>query len=299
MALTHSMNISPAGPNFGDDAALLACADQDAALCTLVGIEGSFSRRLGAQLAIGAQGVLAGSLADGCLENQLVTEAQEARREGAPRLVRFGAGSPSIDFRLPCGSGLDIWVDPTPDRAACQHVARELRARGPASLALDLPPDSPPHLLRQRDYIPAIKLILFGEGPELTSLALLAEASGIGCDIYSRDDPQRLSLGQAPVGAEADAWTAITLLFHDHEWEVPLLQWALDTPAFLIGAQGGRIAREARCDALAAYGVSASAIDRIVSPIGLIPHSRDPQVLAVSVLAEVIAAYEAAYRRNG
>ena len=50
------------------------------------------------------------------------------------------------------------------------------------------------------------------------------------------------------------------LLFHDHEWEQAILEWALATPAFYIGA---------------------------------ITHSREPGVLALSVLAEIVGAYEA------
>ena len=42
-----------------------------------------------------------------------------------------------------------------------------------------------------------------------------------------------LSLGRAPQGIAVDAWTAIVLLFHDHEWEQAILQWALSTPCSL------------------------------------------------------------------
>ena len=52
----------------------------------------------------------------------------------------------------------------------------------------------------------------------------------------------------------ADPWTAVLLLFHDHEWEHALLEWALGTPAFLIGAQGGAPAREARLKRLQEAG---------------------------------------------
>src|SRR5438067_4350039 len=78
----------PAEPFDEDQAALRLAAAGGAALCTIVGIEGSFSRRLGAQLAVAVDGRMAGSLADGCLERELATQAAEARREGRPRLLR-------------------------------------------------------------------------------------------------------------------------------------------------------------------------------------------------------------------
>jgi xanthine dehydrogenase accessory factor len=85
----------------------------------------------------------------------------------------------------------------------------------------------------------------------------------------------------------------VLLLFHDHEWEVPLLDWALGTPAFYIGAQGGAPAREERLERLRAAGHGGADLARIRSPVGLIPAARDPNVLALSVLADVVGAYEA------
>jgi xanthine dehydrogenase accessory factor len=111
---------------------------------------------------------------------------------------------------------------------------------------------------------------------------------------YGRNsaDGPRLALGQIPPDLAADPWTAILLLFHDHEWERALLRWATGTPAFFIGAQGGAAAREERRSFLRASGVEEDQIARIRSPIGLIQRARDPQVLALSVLAEIVGAYE-------
>jgi len=271
-----------------DRAALRAAREPGVGLCTIVGIEGSFSRRLGAQLAVHPDGAITGSLADGCLEKQLASEIAQARGSG-PAVRRFGAGSPLIDFRLPCGSGLDILIDPSPDRAACREAADRLDARGPAVLPLA----AGQGLLQERRYIPAMRLALFGEGPELEALATLAPAAGIEVEAYRKDDPSALSLGRRPAGIAVDAWTAVILLFHDHEWEQALLEWALDTPAFHIGAQGGAEAREMRLERLADGGATPAQLARISSPVGLIQRSREPSVLALSVLAQVVGEYEA------
>src|SRR5690606_21015399 len=164
---------------FADDrAALRAACEPGVGLCTIVGIEGSFSRRLGAQLAVHADGTITGSLADGCLEKQLASEIAAATQ---PVVKRFGAGSELIDFRLPCGSGLDLLIDPSPDRAACRAAAEQLARREAAALAL------PAETLPQRDYIPALRLQLFGEGPELEALAALAAASGPEVEAHGKD----------------------------------------------------------------------------------------------------------------
>ena len=96
------------------------------------------------------------------------------------------------------------------------------------------------------------------------------------------------------VELDADAWTAMLFLFHDHEWEPALIAQALDSPAFWIGAMGSRTTQAARRAALAAHGLDEAAIARVQGPVGLIPSARDPATLALSAFAEIVGAYRAA-----
>lgn len=268
--------------NWDDDSeALFACASHGGALCTVTAIDGSWSRRLGAQLAVLPDGSTRGSLADGCLERAL---AEEAQAGGAARVLRYGRGSPFVDIRLPCGSGVEVLIDPAPNRAALAVATTALADRRPAELTVGT---------FKRRYLPALRLMVLGSGPEVTALARLATAQGIGCTLAGPRGGDGigqslggLSLGQAPALA-VDAWTAIAVLFHDHEWERALLPWALASPAFHVGAQGGKGAREARSEWL-----EPAAMARLRSPIGLFPGARTPSVLALSVLSEIVAAYE-------
>ena len=82
------------------------------------------------------------------------------------------------------------------------------------------------------------------------------------------------------------------MLFHDHEWERAILRWAIASDAFYVGAQGGERARALRVETLLGDGLSPDLVARVRSPIGLIPRARDPGVLALSVIAEVVAEYE-------
>jgi len=274
-----------------DAAALHAANAGGMALCTLVGIEGSFSRRIGAQIAVAPDGRTIGSLSDGCLERQL---AADAAATDVPILRRYGRGSPLVDFRLPCGGGLDILIDPRPDRAALAAAAGELVARRGTVMPLPLPPGSTGSLPASRRYIPSLRVLVFGEGPEFGAFARLAAAMGAEVEAHARADStgHGLALGRVPPGLVADPWTAILLLFHDHEWERALLGWAVTTPAFFIGAQGGGPARGARTAMLRGEGASEAQIGRIRSPVGLIARTRDPETLALSVLAEIVADYE-------
>lgn len=266
-----------------DHLALAAACQPGVGLCTIVGIEGSFSRRLGAQLAILPDGSTVGDLADGCLESQLASDMRQCAQR---RVVRYGRGSSRIDFRLPCGGGLDILLDPEPDRGGCRTALQALQARRPARLALGSGHISP---LLNRTYLPSLKLVVLGEGPELESVASLSSAMRIDVEAYSTDG---LALGQAARNVCYDHWTACLMLFHDHEWELALLEQALASDAFYIGAQGGERARSDRTMALAARGVPEEQIARLTSPIGLLPACKSPQNLALSALSEIVGLYE-------
>lgn len=264
-----------------DHAALYAACDPGVALCTIVGIEGSFSRRVGAQMAVLPDGRTVGSLADGCLERQLVGDVQSLQ---APEIRRYGSGSAHIDFRLPCGGGLDILLDPAPDRAACRSARAELERRSLAALSLPSP-----SLLSARHYIPCLQLRVIGEGPELAALVRLASAMQIPVAALGKGD---LTLGTPSGGAPADRWTAVVLLFHDHEWELALIEEALAGEAFYIGAQGGESARIRRSLDLLARGVAEERLARLRSPIGTFTGCKTPSALALSVLSEIVCEYE-------
>ena len=264
-----------------DHLALAAACQPDVGLCTIIGIDGSFSRRLGAQLAVLPDGSTVGDLADGCLESQLAADIVQCSER---RVVRYGRGSAVIDFRLPCGGGLDILLDPAPDRMACRSALEALQARQSARLELDSG-----GVVLDRMYLPSLKLAVFGEGRELEEVASLCFAMKIELEVISRDD---LALGQAAPNLRYDPWTACLLLFHDHEWELALLEQALASEAFYIGAQGGERARSERNLALAARGVPEEQIARLTSPVGLMPACKSPQTLALSALSEIVGRYE-------
>lgn len=108
-----------------------------ATLVTLVGIEGSSPRRLGAQMAVAEDGNAAGHISGGCLEGALIAEAQVAMRERVNRLTRYGKGSKYIDIVLPCGSAFDIYFDQDPPCSVIERACAELEARRSVALAMN------------------------------------------------------------------------------------------------------------------------------------------------------------------
>lgn len=88
----------------------------------------------------------------------------------------------------------------------------------------------------------------------------------------------------------ADAFTAIIFLFHDHDWEADLMIKVFSTRAYFIGAMGSRDTHDRRGARLRHRGGSALNIQRIIGPVGLIHGARDADRLAVSILAQLVAA---------
>jgi xanthine dehydrogenase accessory factor len=290
---------------------LMACAEdgRESVLVTLVGISGASPRAMGAQMAVASDGDYIGSLSGGCIEATVAEEALAALASRSPRKVRFGAGSPYIDIRLPCGGGIDLLFMPSPNLAAIADAISRLDRREPVSL--EIAGDgvrsgeaSGPTGWRGDafvvTYTPRLRVVLFGQGEELTATAKLAHAFGAQTEAYSPSAGEIHALRAKAIQADllefraakprlsSDPWSAIIFLFHDRDWEEALIPWALALPKFFIGALGSRLAHEKRREMLVASGVPYNAIQAIRSPIGLVPSTRDPSTLAASILADIV-----------
>ena len=283
----------------------------DAALVLVTGTEGGGVRASGAMMAVSAEGRSAGYVSGGCIDADVILQAQGALRDGQARALRYGAGSPFVDLPLPCGGGIDLVILPRPDRRCLLAVAQHLGARQPVSLTLTAanrlgwaPPaarQDPPFQALLR---PKLRVRIAGKGADGLALARLCHASGLKVRLQLTDAEDALAaraegldhvdLLSSPhdlPSADDDAATAFVLMMHDPDWEPALLQQALDGPAFYLGAVGSRTTHTRRCARLADCGVSQTDIDRIRGPIGLVPSLRDASMLAVSALAEIVAAW--------
>jgi xanthine dehydrogenase accessory factor len=300
--------MSSCNSNLNATALLSAALGKGATLCTLVAVEGGFSRAPGAQLCISADGSVTGDMTGGCLEAALISDARDAQRDGSKRLVRYGKGSRFIDIQLPCGGGVEILVDPHPDRGVIAHALASLNARESAAFSFGLSSDDGQWRRESAGngdairsarftctYYPAPRLLVFGNGPEVKATIELAKIWGCEVEVFRPSDSSTgkrgLSLGRAPGFTLIDPFTAVILLFHEHEWEDALLTWALASEAFYIGALGGFKAVQRRTTALKQQGVTNEAMARLRGPVGMIPAAKDAPMLAISILADVAETY--------
>jgi xanthine dehydrogenase accessory factor len=291
-----------------------AARGERGALVTLVDLSGSASRSRGTHMAVSETGASIGGFSGGCVEAAVIAEAQRVIAAGKAERVRYGAGSRYKDIRLPCGGGIDLMFTPDPPLAVLREAVRLLESRRRVRLRIGADGQlavSPPADAERRDdelvatHEPDLRLLIVGHGAEPLALARQARAFGAAVKVLSPSgdlvaqlqaegfEAVRL-LSPAPSRClDADPYTAVVFLFHDHDWELELLEQALAQDAFFVGAMGSRRTHAQRRAALAARGVGAADIDRVVGPIGIIGAARDPEMLAISALAQIAARYHA------
>jgi xanthine dehydrogenase accessory factor len=115
-----------------------------AALATVIETWGSAPRQPGAQLAIGGDGAMEGSVSGGCVEGAVVAEALAAMEDGQPRLLTFGVSDDdAFAVGLACGGTIRVLVEPVGEgQALAPDLLRALvearAARRPVVLAVDV-----------------------------------------------------------------------------------------------------------------------------------------------------------------
>ncbi|WP_330295356.1 XdhC family protein [Streptomyces sp. NBC_00503] len=86
-----------------------------------------------------------------------------------------------------------------------------------------------------------------------------------------------------------DARTAVCVLTHDAKFDIPLLTLALRLPLGYVGAMGSRRTHTERTERLRAEGLTAAALARLRSPIGLDLGGGTPEETALAIAAEFTA----------
>lgn len=83
------------------------------AVATVVKVEGSAPRPVGATMAVSSSGELVGSVSGGCVESAVFEEAQEVLESGQPKLIRYGiTDEMAWDVGLSCGGTIEVYVEP-------------------------------------------------------------------------------------------------------------------------------------------------------------------------------------------
>lgn len=210
-------------------------------------------------------------------------EAQAAKRPVA-LLTRLSDG------------GQRLWPDDSVPAALSEAAEAALRDDKASAVALDgdkwfVHPHNPP-----------ARLIVVGAVHVAQALVPMAATLGFAVTVV---DPRRafatperfpgVSLSfdwpdEAMAALALDGRSAVVTLTHDPKLDDPALDVALRSPCFYIGALGSRRTHAKRVARLQEMGHGEGAIARIRAPVGLDIAAVTASEIALSVLAEVVAA---------
>jgi xanthine dehydrogenase accessory factor len=267
----------------------------DVALATVIATRQSAPRPVGSVLGVTSDGELAGSVSAGCVENEVYAEAREVLAGGPARERTYGiTDEQAIGVGLPCGGEIDVFVaraDPELLRRAVEELERgRVVSVEPAGDRLEL------------SSRPAPRLVVVGAVD--TAEALCRVGRGLGWRTTVVDPRERWATAERVPSAdeiavewpddaltrlEPDDGTAVVVLAHQDQIDLPALQTALGGDAFFVGAIGSRRTQGRRREALLELGVDESDVDRIRGPVGLDVGAQTPAETAVAIMAEILA----------
>lgn len=293
-----------------------------AAILTLVNVEGSSPRPIGSQMAVNELGEYVGLLSGGCVESALCLEAIECINKNTPKVIRYGKGSRYFDIQLPCGSGIDILIQPVTVQSGWIQKAHECVSNRQPCLWSYYWPDK--NKIARLDasanrldngslniiaslgacaqfakvYWPRMRIVVVGDGVIFDYFCRFAHI--LDCEVIafsSRGNAGQIAVTQGVNGDEEptwnksllDPWTSLVLITHDHEREWSYLEDASHSSVGFVCALGSRKTHQRRIDFLKERGISESFIQAIKSPAGLNIGSQSPPEIALSMVSEVVA----------
>jgi xanthine dehydrogenase accessory factor len=285
-------------------------------LVTVVKTWGSSPRPEGAMLALRDDGLVAGSVSGGCIEDDLV---DRTRREGQKatrcEVVTYGVSADQARrFGLPCGGSIQLVLEPLTRNSGMLPLLREIEAGHLVARRLDLASGfSTLHPAKATDALsfdgkrlntvhgPRYRMLVIGASQLSKYLAQIA----VGLDYQvTVCDPReeytetwdipgvrlvRTMPDDTALAMQLDERCAVVALTHDPKLDDLALMEALKSPAFYVGALGSRANNAKRRERLRDFDLTEAQIERLSGPIGLYIGSRTPPEIAISVLAEITA----------
>lgn len=292
----------------------------DVAIATVIETWGSAPRRVGSHLVVRDDGLFEGSVSGGCVEGDVIVNALEVIADRSFRRLDYGvADAQAWEVGLACGGRISILVQAVhPDRFPPEFLDRLAAARREGeAMTLSTHLDSGRTVEGEAEdafvnrYPPPLRLAIVGAVHIAQALIPMAHMLGYEAKLI---DPRGL-FGAAARFADADidgrwpdealaewkpnAASAVVTLTHDPKLDDPALISALASPAFYIGALGSRRTHVARLERLAGASIPSDQLARIHGPAGLDLGAATPAEIALSVAAQMTAAWRGKLQPGG
>jgi xanthine dehydrogenase accessory factor len=291
-------------------------------LVTVARTWGSSPRPPGSLMALNARGHTVGSVSGGCIEDDLIHRVREEGVQavcagGRPSRLRYGISADQAHrFGLPCGGTVELVLEPVSERSRLPELLAACQARHSTERVLDLRTGEvllrhgARHSLPSLDdtqlrmhFGPRFRLVVIGAGELSRWLSEMALGLGFEVIVCDPREEQRQSwtlpgvtlTREMPddliVRLQPDVRTAVVALTHDPKLDDLALIDALRSRAFYVGAIGSRRNAAQRRERLREhFGLSDAELQRLHGPAGLYIGSKTPAEIALSIMAELVAA---------
>jgi xanthine dehydrogenase accessory factor len=291
-------------------------AGRRAVMATVVKTWGSSPRPIGALAAIRDDGMVAGSVSGGCVEDDLILQVRSGRLvKDKPATIKYGVSAEEARrFGLPCGGTLELVLEPLTRESGIDELLARIERHELVKRTLDMetgrvalgPAQRPDQLLFDGKILmtvhgPRWRLLIIGAGQLSQYLAQMAQALDYQvtvcdpreeyADTWSVEgvELKRGMPDDTVIEMNLDARSAVVTLTHDPKLDDMALLEALKSPAFYVGAIGSRKNNDARRKRLAEFDLSSAEIARLHGPVGLDLGCKTPPEIAIAILAEMTA----------
>lgn len=235
-------------------------------LCTVIRAVGSTPRDIGASMWVRADGSTIGTVGGGPSEKEVIDKANEMIKKGEiePKIYEAVLREKESEGKSICGGEISVLLEPLGNEP---------------------------------------KIVIFGAGHVGKALARVASITGFKTIVW--DDREDLanqqniswtetiicSLDEAIKKINFDKNTYVVVLTRQHSLDEDVVRLLEGKSFAYLGVIGSLRKTLKMKENLLKRGVSKSYVDKIYQPIGIPIGAETPEEIAISILAEIIAAY--------
>lgn len=295
------------------------------AMATLIAARGGSPRPVGAKMFVGEGGRLLGSVSiGGCVDARVVEHGERLLRENrAERVTVTVDDAEAVELGLACGAEFDLLIEPVSlngnDAAVEAYLsASRISKSGRAAYVITKIPagGTPARMVSSEPFTQSVPDVFVERIPAADTLLIIGASDvgaalarigrGLGMHVVVIDGRERYATrdrfstaDEIHVGMPSDLakpyykdGTYVVLSGHEYKYDLPVLRDALRSPARYVGMLAGRKRADAMRGLLKDEGLSEDNIARLHAPIGIDIGGREPEEIALSIAAQLIAVRE-------
>jgi len=238
---------------------------EEVALVTIVAATGSTPQRVGAKMLVFPDGRTVGTIGGGCYENDAFWKAREAITARRPLNVKYELNDDfAQESGLVCGGQMEVFIEPV-------EASPDVYVFGAGHVG---------YFVAKMAHEVGFRVHVVDDREKFAN----AERFGEGIDVVVENIPDWLTAHALP----PTAYAVIVTRGHTHDLDA--LRALTAHPLRYLGLIGSKAKVRRIFDVLQSEGIADDKLRSVHAPIGLDIGAITPQEIAVSIVAELIAA---------